>query len=256
MRQSNTYILTFSAILTVILGGLLALAAVGLGPIQKEQVAIDTRKKILSAVMDISEIPAPEIPALYDKRIQSLVVNRAGEVVETDAEGNQLVAENVEVAKEFKKDPDNRLYPVFKFMSSEKPEEVDAYIIPIYGNGLWDNIWGYIALEKDLATLRGVVFDHKGETPGLGARITSLDVQERFEGKKIYDDVGELVAVEMMKGETGDPSIYSDNEVDGLSGATITAKGVNNMLKNYLGYYQEYFEKLNEGSDMAKAVNM
>lgn len=256
MRQSNTYILTFSAILTVILGGLLALAAVGLGPIQKEQVAIDTRKKILSAVMDISEIPAPQIPELYEKRIKSLVVNRAGEVIETDEEGNQLTAENVEVAKQFKKDPDNRLYPVFKFMKADNPEEVDAYIIPIYGNGLWDNIWGYIALEKDLATIRGVVFDHKGETPGLGARITSVDVQERFEGKTIYDDVGELVAVQMMKGETGDPSIYSDNQVDGLSGATITAKGVNNMLKNYLNYYQEYFSKVSSGSDMAKTVSL
>lgn len=256
MRQSNTYILMFSAILTVVLGGLLALAAVGLGPIQAEQVAIDTRKKILSAVMDISQIPKTEIPALYDKRIESLVVNRAGEIVEKDDEGNQLVAENIEIADEFKEDPDNRLYPVFKFMSKDNPEEVDAYIIPIYGNGLWDNIWGYVALEKDLATLRGVVFDHAGETPGLGARITSVDVQARFEGKKIYNEVGELVAVEMMKGETGDPSIYDANQVDGLSGATITAKGVNNMLRNYLTYYQEYFDKVTSGDDMAKAVNM
>lgn len=246
----------FSAILTVILGGLLALAAVGLGPIQAEQVAIDTRKKILSAVMDISKIPAQEIPAIYDQRIESLVVNRAGEIVEIDEEGNKLVAENIEIADEFKKNPDERLYPVFKFISENNPEEVDAYIIPIYGNGLWDNIWGYIALEKDLATIRGVVFDHAGETPGLGARITSVDVQARFEGKKIYDEVGELVAVEMMKGETGDPSIFDDNQVDGLSGATITAKGVNNMLKNYLTYYKEYFDRVTSGDDMAKAVSM
>ena len=256
MRQSNTYILMFSAILTVVLGGLLALAAVGLGPIQAEQVAIDTRKKILSAVMDISEIPAPEIPTLYDTRIESLVVNRAGEIVEKDDEGNELIAENIEIADEFKKDPDNRLYPVFKFVSKENLGEVDAYIIPIYGNGLWDNIWGYVALEKDLVTIRGVVFDHAGETPGLGARITSVDVQARFEGKKIYNEVGELVAVEMMKGETGDPSIYDANQVDGLSGATITAKGVNNMLRNYLTYYQEYFDKVTSGDDMAKAVKM
>ena len=256
MRQSNSYILIFSAILTVVLGGLLALAAVGLGPIQKEQIAIDTRKKILSAVMDISQVPAAEIPALYDERIESLVVNRAGEIVEAGQDGNPLVAENVEVAKEFKKNPDDRLYPVFKFMSQSSQGEVDAYIIPIYGNGLWDNIWGYIALEKDLATIRGVVFDHKGETPGLGARITSVEVQERFKGKKIYDDMGELVAVQMMKGETGDPSIYGANEVDGISGSTITAKGVNNMLMNYLSYYQEYFNKVTSGGDMAKAVSM
>lgn len=256
MRQSNSYILIFSAILTVVLGGLLALAAVGLGPIQAEQVAIDTRKKILSAVMDISKVPATEIQAVYDKNIESLVVNRAGEVVEQDLEGNSLVAENVDVAREFKKNPDDRLYPVFKFMSEGNSGDVDAYIIPIYGNGLWDNIWGYIALEKDLSTIRGVVFDHKGETPGLGARITSIEVQERYRGKKIYDDLGKLVAVEMMKGETGDPSIYGENEVDGISGSTITAKGVNNMLRNYLSYYQEYFTKIASGDNKAQAVRM
>ena len=253
MRQSNSYILIFSAILTVVLGGLLALAAVGLGPKQAEQVAIDTRKKILSAVMDISEIPPQDITALYEKKIESIVVNRSGEIVETDAEGNKLIAENIDIAKQFKIDPDERLYPVFKFIN-EGSGETEAYILPIYGNGLWDNIWGFIALEKDLETIRGVVFDHAGETPGLGARITSLEVQQRFEGKKIVDEVGELVAVTMKKGETGDPSIFNDNEVDGISGATITANGVNAMLKNYLNYYQGYFQKVNSGNDKTASI--
>lgn len=253
MRQSNSYILIFSAILTVVLGGLLALAAVGLGPKQAEQVAIDTRKKILSAVMDISEVPPKDIPALYEKKIESLVVNRTGDVVETDAEGKKLVAEDIDIAKQFKVDPDERLYPVFKFMD-EASGEVDAYIIPIYGNGLWDNIWGFIALEDDLETIRGVVFDHAGETPGLGARITSVEVQQRFKEKKIVDEAGELVAVTMKKGETGDPSIFNDNEVDGISGATITANGVNAMLKNYLNYYQGYFEKVLSGDNQPASI--
>lgn len=256
MRQSNSYIIIFSVILTVLLGGLLAIAAVGLGPIQKEQVAIDTKKKILSAVMDVSAVPKEEITEVYKERIESLVVNRAGEVVEADAEGNPVIAENVDIGKQFKMDPDDRLYPVFKFIEKGQSTDVSAYIIPIYGNGLWDNIWGYIALEKDLNTIRGVVFDHAGETPGLGARITSLEVQQRFKGKKIYNDVGELVAVAMLKGETGDPSIFNEHEVDGISGATITATGVNNMLKAYLGYYQAYFDKVNAGQDMAHAANM
>ena len=256
MRQSNSYILIFSAVLTVVLGGLLALAAVGLGPIQKEQIAIDTRKKILSAVMDISEIPAERIPEVYNQRIKSLVVNINGEVVETDVEGNPLIAENIDVERQFKQDPDERLYPVFKFIKEGTTDEVDSYIIPVFGNGLWDNIWGYIALESDLSTIRGVVFDHAGETPGLGARITSVDVQARYEGKSIYNSVGELVAVTMKKGETGDPGIYNDNEVDGMSGATITGVGVNNMLKNYFEYYQDYFNKVTSGDEVSKAVSM
>ncbi len=79
------------------------------------------------------------------------------------------------------------------------------YILPVYGNGLWDDIWGYVALEDDLATLRGAVFDHAGETPGLGARITSVDVQERFKGKKIYDELGEAGSHNNGKGRNRRP---------------------------------------------------
>lgn len=255
MQQSNSYIIIFSVILTVVLGGLLALAAAGLGPIQQVQIDIDTRRSILNAVMDVSQIEKSDITSVYEQKIESIVVNRAGEIVETDEEGNPLVAEKVDIAKQFKIAPDDRLYPVFQFMSETNPGEVDAYIVPVYGNGLWDNIWGYIALEKDLETIRGVVLDHAGETPGLGARITSVEVQRRYVGKKIYNDIGELVAVTMMKGERGDPSIYSANQVDGISGSTITANGVNTMLKNYLGYYEGFFNKVKSAGNKA-AANM
>ena len=248
MRQSNAYVIGFSAVLTIILGGLLSFAALGLRPIQQEQVALDTQKKILGAVMQLK--PTDDVPGIYQSRIQSLVVNAQGEEVK-EIEGEPVIAEAVEVGKQFKLPPEERLYPVYKLLREDNPEEVDAYILPVYGNGLWDNIWGYLALEKDLTTVRGVVFDHAGETPGLGARITSVEVQERFRGKKIYDDLGALVAINMVKGETGEPSIYGDNEVDGLSGATITAVGVNNMLRNYLSYYEPYLEKAT-GKDLQK----
>lgn len=250
MRQSNTYIIIFSAVLTIILGGLLSLASVGLGPIQQIEVEKDTRKKILGAVMDVKE--DADVLKVYEENIESLVVNSEGEEITTTAEGEPLVAEDVDVAKEFKKDPEERLYPIYKFMDKDNPGKVEAYIVPVYGNGLWDNIWGYIALENDLETIMGVVFDHQGETPGLGARITDIEVQERYMDKKIYNEVGELVAVTMLKGETGDPSIYNENQVDGISGATITANGVNKMLKNYLSYYEAYFEKVSSGEDFSE----
>lgn len=240
MRQSNIYVIGFSAVLTIILGGLLSFAALGLRPIQQEQVALDTQKKILGAVMDLK--PTDDVPSIYQSRIRSLVVNAQGEEV-TEVDGEPVVAEAVEIGKQFKLPPEERLYPVYKLVSENDPEKAAAYVLPVYGNGLWDNIWGYLALEEDLQTIRGVVFDHAGETPGLGARITDIEIQERFRGKKIYDNLGALVAVNMVKGETGDPSIYGDNEVDGMSGATITATGVNNMIRNYLSYYEPYLEK-------------
>lgn len=249
MRQSNTYIIVFSAVLTIVLGGLISLAAIGLRPMQDMQVALDTQKNILGAVMSLS--PSDDVPAIYEERIESLVVDINGEEV-TEVEGEPVIAESINIGKQFRLPPEERLYPVYKFMNKDNPDQVEAYILPVFGNGLWDRIWGYLALKDDLETVQGIVFDHAAETPGLGARITSVEVQERFRDKKIYDDLGELVGINMMKGETGDPSIYGNNEVDGLSGATMTANGVNKMLYNYLTYYQSYLKKISEGEDVEK----
>lgn len=242
MRQSNLYIILFSAGLTVVIGGLLALAAVALGPLQREQVALDTRARILGAVMPIDK-NKDDVVGIYNERISSIVVNIDGEVVDRNDLGEEIVAEDVDIAKQFKQNPPDRLYPVFRFMSAENPDEVEAYIIPVFGNGLWDRIWGYVALEPDLVTVRGVSFDHAGETPGLGARISDESVQKRYIGKKIYNNIGELISITMVKAETGDPGLYGEHEVDGLSGSTMTAKGVNAMLRNYFTYYQSYFQK-------------
>ncbi|TDI64151.1 MAG: NADH:ubiquinone reductase (Na(+)-transporting) subunit C [Bacteroidetes bacterium] len=240
MRQSNTYIIVFSIITTIILGGLLSVTSVGLAPRQKIQVELDTKKSILGAVMEVKK--TDDVLDIYDKRIESLVVDIKGNVVETDESGNPLIAEDVSIEKNFRKSPEDRLYPVFLFKGTGN--EIEAYILPIYGNGLWDVIWGYVALDKDLNTIRGAVFDHKGETPGLGARISESEVQSRFVGRKVYDSDGGLVSVSMLKGEGNAAELLDDHHVDGLAGATITARGVNNMLLNYLEYYQNYLKKI------------
>lgn len=240
MRQSNAYVIGFATVLTIVLGGLLAFAAVGLREPQQKAVKLDTRTKILSAVMEINE--GDNVNQIWEERIESLVVDIDGDVVEKLDDGTPMIAEAIDVGKEFKRPPQERLFPVFKFLNENG--EVDAYIIPVFGNGLWDRIWGFVALEKDLVTVRGVRFDHKGETPGLGARITDGEVQDRYIGKKIYNNVGELVSIEMVKGETGDPSIYSEYQVDGMSGSTMTANGVNDMLKRYFRYYSNYFKTI------------
>ncbi|UCS95324.1 NADH:ubiquinone reductase (Na(+)-transporting) subunit C [Echinicola marina] len=244
MQQSNTYIITFSVILTVVLGFLLSGTSELLGPIQKEAEALDTKKQILGAVVDAEKIAAmkpKEIRAYYENTISSKVVNIKGEEV-ADA-----TAETVDVAKNYKKPAEERLYPVYIFHEEGSEDKVVAYILPVFGAGLWDAIWGYVALKTDLNTIEGVTFSHAGETPGLGARITTSDIQHRYHGKEIFDESGSLVAVEMQKGEGKD---YSSNPhmVDGMSGATLTAKGVNNMLTNYLGAYQSYLEKVKGNS--------
>ncbi|PSL05666.1 NADH:ubiquinone reductase (Na(+)-transporting) subunit C [Cecembia rubra] len=246
MQQSNAYIITFSVILTVVLGLLLSGTSQVLAPIQKKAVELDTKKQILGAVLDASQLrnmKADEILAYYDNRISSKVVDIEGNLLEKDSDGNPIIAENVNVAKNYKMAPEKRQYPIFVFHKEGNPDAVEAYIVQVYGAGLWDEIWGFLALDTDLNTIAGVTFGHKGETPGLGARITEGAVQNRFQGKQIFDDSGNFQSVAMQKGEGKD---YSSelHKVDGLSGATITANGVNAMLNNYLRFYKAYFDKL------------
>ncbi len=247
MQRSNTYIIVFSAVLTIILGLLLSGTSVVLKPLQNKQIDLDNKKKILGAVMDISSIKDPnEILALYDKRFTSIVIDINGNPVEKDKKGNPVVAEKVNIQKNYKLPKDERLYPVFQFMNENDPSKVEAYIFPMWGAGLWDWISGFVAVESDLNTIKGVAFDHKTETPGLGARITSEEVKSRYIGKKIFDNSGELVAVSMIKGEKGEP--LDPHHIDGLSGATLTGKGVNNMMLHYLKCYETFIDQKRKGN--------
>lgn len=247
MQQSNAYIIGFTAVLTIVLASLLSGVNQGLKDKQKQQVDLDTKKNILGAVIPAEELPElPEdVLSLYAERISSLVVDIDGNEVAEGPKG-PLVAEEVNIQKNYKVDPASRQYPVFVYKNEKG--EVEAYIFPMFGAGLWDWIAGYIALEKDLNTVAGIAFSHKQETPGLGARITEIGVRDRYKKKKIFDGA-EFRSVTMVKGE-GNTGL-GDYEVDGMSGATMTAKGVNQMLSHYLKCYSAYIMKLKSGSKLA-----
>ncbi|BDD05901.1 Na(+)-translocating NADH-quinone reductase subunit C [Aureibacter tunicatorum] len=227
--------------MTVVVGGLLSLAAVALKPMQKIQVELDTKKSILKSVMTLSG--TENVTEIYNNRIVSLVVDAQGNEVSETKGGDPVIAENVNIKKEFKKKADERIFPVFKFVADGDPNKVEAYILPIYGNGLWNNIWGYIAINPDWNTIEGIVFDHAGETPGLGARITEEEVQERYKNRLLFDQNGKLISVQMVKGEGHPEAELGSHKVDGMSGATLTANGVNDMLYNYMSYYLPYIKK-------------
>ena len=116
--------------------------------------------------------------------------------------------------------------------------EIDGqtkYVIPVYGAGLWGAIWGYVALDADKDTVYGVYFSHASETPGLGAEIATVGFQSEFTGKKVMKDNQVALAVE-KNGKVTDPAY----QVDGISGGTITSKGVDAMLKACLGQYDKF----------------
>jgi Na+-transporting NADH:ubiquinone oxidoreductase subunit C len=146
-----------------------------------------------------------------------------------------------------KKSPSRRNLPVFEATKSDS----SFLVIPVYGKGLWGPIWGYLSFQKEKVTaerfphfntIYGVMFDHKGETPGLGAEINQPFFQIPFRGKKIFDDKGNFVSIDVVKGGAN-PS--STHEVDGISGGTITSKGLQAMIDSCLTSYQTYFKMNN-----------
>jgi Na+-transporting NADH:ubiquinone oxidoreductase subunit C len=231
VRQSNTYILLYSAAITVVCGGLLAFASTSLKEKQDANIAMEQKKNILASVITLQE--TDNIDEIYTKKVKGFVIDFEGNLKEG------MAPQQVVVAAEYKKAPKDRLLPVYEFRNDSN--KVEYAVMPVYGYGLWNNIWGYVAVKADFNTVQGVKFQHAGETPGLGARIESEEIQERFKGKKIFEN-GALASITIQKGEGHD---YTDNphKVDGMSGATLTGKGVNNMLKDYLACYEKYLKK-------------
>ncbi len=196
MRQSNGYIVFYSALLTIACGGLLAFASQALKPLQDANIELERKANVLSTVMNLEE--GADINKLYESRIRELVIDFSGNLVDKKAV-------DVNVGVEYKKKPEDRLLPVYEFISATDPEKVENAVIPVFGFGLWNTIAGFVALEADFNTIKGVSYSHVGETPGLGARIATAEIQERYKGKQIFQGTN-LVSVVMQKGEGMDYS--------------------------------------------------
>ena len=229
--HSNRYVFLYTLTLTSIVALVLALMATALKPMQDKNEALFKKKDILSAV-DVSFTKASdeEVESTFAK-VKQFVLDAEGNVVEG------VEAESLDMKKEEKKAEADRKYPLYVFNHKGK----DLYIVSVRGNGLWDKIWGSIALESDFRTIAGVTFDHTGETPGLGAEIKdNSDFKKQFIGDKIYNDqTNEYLVVK--KG--GQREFNKDYEVDGISGATVTADGVTDMIANGMTPYFAYFKK-------------
>jgi Na+-transporting NADH:ubiquinone oxidoreductase subunit C len=244
VQQSNGYILAYTAGLTVGCALILALLSMGLKEKQEENVQLEMKKNILATVITLDD--KANVKDIYEKRVKSYIVDANGDVVKDMKPETQSSSF---VADQYKKPVNERQLPVYEILSETDPSKSEYFVLPVYGYGLWNNISGYIAMEGDLNTIKGAKFAHVGETPGLGARISDTEIQSRYAGKKLFNGQ-EIVAVLMQKGENGggNASIeaFKDNAhaVDGMSGATITGKGVNNMLLEYFkGCYKNFLLK-------------
>ena len=159
-------------------------------------------------------------------------------IVDTKGKKQNGEAFNVDLKVERSKAADKMLLPVYV---AKVAGNSTKYIIPIRGTGLWGPIWGYIALNEDKQTIYGAIFDHQGETPGLGAEIATPGFQEQFKGKEIFDANGAYADFIVAKSGEKAPA---QSSVDAISGGTITSKGVQTMLADDLKLYQEFFKNL------------
>lgn len=229
-KNSNSFTFIFAFIMVAVVGTILAAISTGLNPIQKENEENKKKMDILGAIeIESTRKNASEV---YDQYIkQSYVINKDGEPVEG------ADAFSIDVKKQFrdkKLKEEDKQYPLYV---AEKDGE-SFFIIPMVGKGLWGPIWGYIALKNDYATVFGAKFDHKSETPGLGAEIKYDKFQEQFKDKKIMAENSYKQLKVVKPGKESDPS-YS---VDGITGGTITSKGVEEMMDRTFQIYVQYFK--------------
>ena len=231
--EKNSYIFIYSTIMVVVIAAALTYVSQSLKEPQENNIRIEKMQNILASVNIVSTPKNAE--EIYKKFItSSLVVNSKGEKIEN------AIAFDINLADELKKEKiEERLFPVY-ICTPNEGDSLQLYIVPLRGKGLWGPIWGYMSFQPDFNTIAGCVFDHKGETPGLGAEINTSNFQKQFFGKQIFDVENKFTSVGVMKGGAKDDDIHA---VDAISGGTITSKGLEAMVKDCLSSYQEYFSK-------------
>ena len=242
-KESNGFTFGFAIVLVVVLGVILASLAEGLKPLKQKNFRVKKQIDILSAMMDVEKegIDRSNAEAEFSKYVdlsKAVILNNVGEEV---ARGKE--AFEVDIKKEYRDknlEEKDKKFPLF--IAKDKKSNETRYIIPVVGKGLWGPIWGYICLEEDMRTIQGVSFDHKTETPGLGAEINKPFFMDRWKASQISNIAGDFQKYEVVKDNSGstDPS-----KVDGITGGTITSKGVEEMVNRSLEIYSNYFKNIN-----------
>ena len=223
--RSDAYTITFTTIVTVILGLGLSFTADSLRDRQILNEELDIKKNILSVLGYKQDTPWTDekVQSLYDRNINEIRIDEVGSVFD-------------EVDKS-----DNFAYTIYQ---SRENNKVTGYAIPIAGKGLWGTMYGYFAIEPDAETVKGITFYKHKETPGLGAEVDKDWFKNNFIGKKLTDKNGELVSIEVVKGYVSKTDPEALHKVDGISGATITGTGLTTFLKSDLEKYEPYFARV------------
>jgi len=236
---------------------LVSTAAVELKPIQDNNKKLDLLKNILAAG-DLYE-EGIDISKTYNEKITAQIIQlNSGEVIpeeKYDAVCNvdDFNVNNMANSSEWGEaiTPGNdiagikRMPKAMVVYTVKDGDNVDKYIFPIYGKGLWSTLYGFVALDKDLHTIKGFTFYQHGETPGLGGEVDNPNWKSQWIGKQAFDSSGEL-KIEVIKGIVDRNSDKAQYQIDGLSGSTLTTRGVNNLVRFWLSEngYGPFLSKL------------
>jgi Na+-transporting NADH:ubiquinone oxidoreductase subunit C len=232
--------LAFAVGVSVVISAALALTANGLRPYQEAARELDRQKNVMIAAGLIERSGGQsreQLERLYAERVEESVIDRSSGEPAAISPASLAGLEGVE------RDSYRLLITV-----RDEGGAPEAYVLPIEGKGLWSILHGYLALEADGTTVRGITFYEHGETPGLGGEVENPAWAAQWRGKKIFDSSGALVSITIKKGKV-DPTIAAeqDHYVDGLSGATITSNGVTAFLKADLGDYLPFLRTIRAG---------
>ena len=241
--DSNGYTMMFAVVMVFVVGSLLAFLASSLKPAIKENERIEKQQNILYA-MGVNENDASNANfvstkvagAEFKKYIKKQLVLEGNKV----SESQDAYLIDVKKQQANAKDGKVRKLPLFV---GEK-EGKTFYVAPIRGKGLWDAIWGYVSMDENMV-VQGAYFDHKGETPGLGANIKQRYFMDDFIGEHLMTEAGVFKGITVKKGNNDAVNEdKTDYEVDAIAGATITGDGVSAMIKKDLSLYVSYFKNL------------
>jgi Na+-transporting NADH:ubiquinone oxidoreductase subunit C len=242
--DKNIYTVVFAIIMVSVVGVILAGLFSFTKPLVTKNRQIERQQNILYAmgINDNTEtgavfISGEKAPEAFANYVKKQLVIQDGKVTEDD----EAYLIDVKKEKSNAKNPDySRRLPLFV---GEKDGKT-IYVAPIYGKGLWDDIWGFVGMDENMV-IQSAYFDHKAETPGLGANIKERFFMDDFVGEHLLDDNGNFTGITVAKGNA-DPrnDRKEDNKVDAIAGATITGDGVTAMIKSDLALYKSYFDQL------------
>ncbi len=262
-KDSNVYTVTFATIMVVIVGGLLAFVSMSLKPMQQANVKNEKMQNILQSIgiEDTDGVSRDEAGEKFNEFItRRITINYKGDIISDKTAADvidpqdKLDAFNIDLRKEYSKfikpimskhkgdneaiksalsSSDEIHFPIFVCENGGKT----YYVLSASGKGLWDDVWGYLGFSSDAVTITGSVFDHKGETAGLGSKINETWFEKQFVGKTITEsDAFYPVTVEKPGND------LNNHQVDGISGATFSCVGVNEMLERNLEVYYNFFK--------------